>query len=76
MKNSYDQINIQYLETKNVSTFVKFPVIILILIFTFIPLVELIEVFNYNYAAPYSPSICLFDWSLEPLQFKSLPISN
>ena len=81
MKNSYDQLNIEYIEAKNTSPFIKFTTIFLILIFIVIPLPELIDILEYNYAAPnaiehgyLSGSYGLF--SIEPLQFKSLPLSN
>lgn len=77
MKNSYDQLNIEYVATRKVSSFVKFTIFTLILIFAFIPLAELIDVLDYNYAAPSTPvHTCLVSWSSEPLQFKSLPQSN
>ncbi|WP_299136364.1 hypothetical protein [uncultured Tenacibaculum sp.] len=78
MKNSYDQLNIGYVETKNVSSFVWYTTVILILIFIFIPLAELIDVLDYNYAAPNKVHTCLtgWPWSYEPLQFKPLPKPN
>ncbi|MCF2875572.1 MULTISPECIES: hypothetical protein [unclassified Tenacibaculum] len=76
MENSYDQLNIEYVETKKVSSFVKYSTIILILIFAFIPLAELIDVLDYNYAAPHTIHLCISDLPIEPLQFKSLPLSN
>ena len=80
MKNSYDQLNIEYVETKKVSSFVKFTTIVLILIFTIIPLAELIDVLDYNYAAPNTIHGCLaglYDtFPSEPLQFKSLPTAK
>ncbi|WP_417785391.1 hypothetical protein [Tenacibaculum sp.] len=76
MKNRYDQLNIEYVETKNVSPFIKYTCILFILIFAFIPLAELIDVLDYNYAAPNTVDICIFEWRHEPLQFKPLPQQN
>lgn len=59
MKNSYDQLNIEYIETKNVSSSIWYTTIILILIFIFIPLAELIDILDYNYAAPHKVHTCL-----------------
>lgn len=73
MKNCYDQFKIEYVETKKVSSFIKFVTFVLILIFAFIPLAELINVFDYNYAAPNRVYTCFIGWSNEPLQFKPLP---
>ncbi|WP_299679421.1 hypothetical protein [uncultured Tenacibaculum sp.] len=77
MKNSYDQLNIEYIETKKVSSFLKYSSIILILIFAFIPLAELIDVLDYNYAISEGMHTCLVGWdqlySTEPLEFKALP---
>ena len=73
MENTYDQLNIEYVETKKVSFFIRYSTIILILIFAFIPLAELIDVLDYNYAAPQKVHTCLVGWdnlySPEPLQF-------
>lgn len=41
MKNSYDQLNIEYVETKKASSFVKYTTIVLILIFVSIPLSQI-----------------------------------
>jgi hypothetical protein len=80
MKNSNDQLKLEYLETRNVSPFVKYATIILILLFTFIPLAEFIDGLDYNYAAPQTIHTCLVGWEevyiTEPLQFKSSPIKN
>ncbi|WP_064967801.1 hypothetical protein [Tenacibaculum ovolyticum] len=78
MKNSYDQLNIEYIETKNVSSSIWHTTIILILILIFIPLAELIDILDYNYAAPHKVHTCLIGWPshYEPLQFKSLPKPN
>ncbi|WP_299121985.1 hypothetical protein [uncultured Tenacibaculum sp.] len=76
MKNSYDQLNIEYVETKNVSPFIKFITIILILTFVIIPLPELIDTLEYNHAAPQTIHTCFVGWSYEPLQFKSFALSN
>ncbi|WP_435263502.1 hypothetical protein [Tenacibaculum sp. nBUS_03] len=78
MKNSYDQLNIEYEETKNVSSFVWYTTVILILIFIFIPLAELIDALDYNYAAPNKIFTCHtgWPWPYEPLLFKSLPKPN
>ncbi|WP_299120469.1 hypothetical protein [uncultured Tenacibaculum sp.] len=80
MKNSYDQLNIEYVETKKVSSFVKYTTFLLILIFVLIPLAEFVDVLDYNYAAPQTVYTCLVGWDqpypLEPLQFKALPQLN
>ncbi len=62
MKNKYDQLNIEYIETKNVSLFIKLISVFLILIFAFIPLAELIDTLDYNYAAPNTIDTCIFEW--------------
>ncbi|MEE3999720.1 hypothetical protein V1T75_05145 [Tenacibaculum sp. FZY0031] len=76
MKNRYDQLNIEYVETKSVSPFIKYTCILFILIFAFIPLAELIDVLDYNYAAPNKVNTCIIGCSYEPLQFKPLPQPN
>ena len=80
MENNYDEIQIEYLETKNVSPFLKFTVIILVLFFAFVPMAEFVNGFDYNQS--FSPSIhfCGSDlielFQAQPLQFKSLPPLN
>ncbi|WP_299120463.1 hypothetical protein [uncultured Tenacibaculum sp.] len=53
MKNSYDQLNIEYVETKKVSLRIKYFAIFFAIIFTFIPLAELINEFDYNHIVTY-----------------------
>ncbi|WP_282021172.1 hypothetical protein [Tenacibaculum aiptasiae] len=53
MINSYDQLNIEYVETKKVSLRIKYTAIFFAIIFTFIPLAELINDFDYNYIVSY-----------------------
>ncbi|CAL2101500.1 conserved protein of unknown function [Tenacibaculum sp. 190130A14a] len=82
MKNSYDQLNIEYVETKNVSSFIWYTTVILILVFIFIPLAELSDVIDYNYAAPHTSNYScivgadIYLYPFEPLQFTPLPIPN
>jgi len=49
MKNTYEQLNIEYTETREVSLQIKIVTIFLALIFALIPLAELVYEFDYNY---------------------------
>ena len=48
MKQNYNTINLEYMETKKVSFSIKFVSLILILIFTFVPMYEFLTQFIPN----------------------------
>ncbi|CAL2076836.1 hypothetical protein [Tenacibaculum sp. 190524A02b] len=49
MKNTYEQLNIEYTETREVGLQIKIVTIFLVLVFALIPLAELVYEFDYNY---------------------------
>ncbi|CAL2075229.1 conserved protein of unknown function [Tenacibaculum sp. 190524A02b] len=53
MKNTYEQLNIEYTETREVSLQIKIATIFLALIFALIPLAELVYEFDYNHIITY-----------------------
>ena len=53
MKNTHEQLNVEYIETREVSLQIKIITIFLALIFTLIPLAELIYEFDYNQITTY-----------------------
>lgn len=74
MKNSYDQIKIEYSATDPQASSVKIVSIFLILVFAFIPLAEVVTDLDYYQISYQSNSYtCIFAWdSFEPLSFKEI----
>jgi hypothetical protein len=63
MKNSYDQLKIEYSETDKQPKSVRLISIFLILIFAVVPLVEIVPDLNYNQIVYRNPTIyCVFDY--------------
>lgn len=75
MINSYDQLKIEYSKTDKESNSVRLMCVFLILIFAFIPLVEIVTEFDYNSITHYSKfNSCIIglDYSYEVLSFKEI----
>ena len=76
MEHSYEQLNTKYVETSKVSPSIKYAAILLALIFTFIPLAELANEFNYHFIKSESGFTCFPGYGYdsypipEPLKFK------
>ncbi|APG65277.1 hypothetical protein LPB136_07905 [Tenacibaculum todarodis] len=77
MDTNFNQLQIEYLGTKKVSSFFKLISICLILIFAFVPLAEFINGLDYHYIESYPVRSCIVGWENyyqpKPLQFNSLP---
>ncbi|CAL2061326.1 conserved hypothetical protein [Tenacibaculum sp. 190524A05c] len=69
MKNSYDQLTTEFIETRKVSPLTICFSIVFALIFAFIPLAELVKDFEYN-QIKYEPKFTCIIGNFEPLQFK------
>jgi len=80
MKNRDEELNIEPIETRKISGFLKFTTIILILFFAFVPMAEFVNGFDYNQSFSLTIHSCFVGWEevfqLEPLQFKPLPPLN
>lgn len=75
MKNSNDQLKIEYSETDAQPNSVKLMCVFLVLIFALVPLVEIVPDFKYNIVSSFNPTAytCIVGWeSLEPLSFKEI----
>ena len=75
MKNSNDQIKIEYSEADAQPNSVKLMCVFLVLIFALVPLVEIVPDFKYNIVYSFNPITytCIVGWeSLEPLSFKEI----
>lgn len=74
MKETYDQINIQFSKTDKQAPSVRIVSIFLVLVFAFIPLAEIVTDFEYNQSY-YSKNnyTCIIGWdSFEPISFKKV----
>jgi len=74
MKNSYDQLKIEFSETDKQTPSVKIVSIFLVLVFALIPLVEIVPDFEYN-KSYYSKNdfTCIVGWdSFKPVYFKEI----
>lgn len=77
MEQSYEQLNTEYVETRKVSSSVKYTAIFIALIFSFTPLPEFIYEFDYNNIEPYTVingCITGYDLNPSPLEFRELKI--
>ena len=71
MENNYDQLKIEYIETKKNSFFVKSISVFLVLIFVVVPLTEIVQHLDYNTIVSYPSYSCLYSFdSIDILSFK------
>ena len=74
MNTNNDQLKIKFSETDKQPKSVKFMSLFLILIFTIVPLAEIVTDINYNTITHYSRHTCIIglDFSMDVLSFKEI----
>lgn len=78
MKNSFEQLHTDYVETRKVLKPIKFAAILIAVIFIFIPLAELITEFEYHVIRSEVQNSCFVGYDIDhhPLQFRELDLNE